>query len=228
MPRRVICISRLLGAGGVDVGRMVADSLKYQFVDEEIVQQAAESSGVSVEELSDTERRTTVIDKLLRNLAMAGGAAGLVGHGAGLIPINDGTTDPKSFRALIQRSIHETAERGDVVIVSHGASYALAGRDDVLRVLVTASAEMRATRAAQDNSLDMKQSTKAVADGDAARAAYLKRFYGVAAELPTHYDLAEQRRAVHRTDPRPDCERGIGSLTDHHWRPRRELLPTGR
>ncbi len=189
MPRRVICISRLLGAGGADVGRMVADSLNYRFVDEEIVQQAAESNGVSVEELADAERRTTVIDKLLRNLALAGGAAGLVGHGAGLIPVNDGT-DPKSLRGLIQRSIHETAERGDVVIVSHGASYALSGRSDVLRVLVTASPEMRATRAAQDNSLDMKQSTKAVADGDAARAAYLKRFYGVAAELPTHYDLA--------------------------------------
>jgi cytidylate kinase len=190
MPRRVICISRLLGAGGADVGRMVADSLNYRFVDEEIVQQAAESNGVSVEELADAERRTRVIDGLIRNLALAGGAAGLVGHGAGMLPVSDGTADPKSLRALIQRSIHETAERGDVVIVSHGASYALTGRDDVLRVLVTASAEMRAARAAHDNSLDMKKATKAVADGDAARAAYLKRFYGVAAELPTHYDLA--------------------------------------
>jgi cytidylate kinase len=190
MPRRVICISRQLGAGGADVGRMVAEGLGYRFVDEEIVQQAAESSGVAVEELTDVERRTSVMDRLLRNLALAGGAAGLVGHGAGVFPINDGTTDPKSLRALIQRSIHETAERGDVVIVSHGASYALAGRADVLRVLVTASAETRASRAAQDNSLDTKQSAKAVADGDAARAAYLKRFYGVADELPTHYDLA--------------------------------------
>ena len=190
MPRRVICISRQLGAGGADVGRMVAEDLTYRFVDEEIVQQAAESSGVSVEELTDAERRTSVMDRLLRNLALAGGAAGLVGHGAGVIPIGDGTSDPKSLRALIQRSIHETAERGNVVIVSHGASYALAGRADVLRVLVTASAETRAARAAQDNSLDTKQSAKAVADGDLARAAYLKRFYGVADELPTHYDLA--------------------------------------
>jgi cytidylate kinase len=190
MPRRVICISRLLGAGGADIGRMVADNLKYRFVDEEIVQQAAESNGVSVEELADAERRTRVIDGLIRNLALAGGAAGLVGHGAGVLPVSDGTADPKSLRALIQRSIHETAERGDVVIVSHGASYALTGRGDVLRVLVTASAETRAARAAQDNSLDMKKATKAVSDGDAARAAYLKRFYGVAAELPTHYDLA--------------------------------------
>ena len=190
MPRQVICISRLLGSGGVDVGRMVADSLNYRFVDEEIVQLAAESNGVSVEELVDAERRTKVIDRLIRNLALAGGGAALMSTGAGATPVSAEMTDPKSLRALIQRSIHETAERGNVVIVSHGASYALAGRDDVLRVLVTASAETRTARAAQDGSLDQKKAAKAVADGDVERASYLKRFYGIPNELPTHYDLA--------------------------------------
>jgi cytidylate kinase len=189
MTRQVICISRLLGAGGADVGRMVADSFGYRFVDEEIVQQAAESHGVSVEELADAERRTTVIDRLIRNLTLAGGAAGLMVSGAGTADVSGGT-DPKSLRALIQRSIHETAERGDVVIVSHAASYALAGRDDVLRVLVTASAETRVARAAREGSLDNKKAAKAVAESDAARADYLRRFYSVGDELPTHYDLA--------------------------------------
>ena len=109
--------------------------------------------------------------------------------GAGTAELGGGT-DPKSLRALIQKSIHETAERGDVVIVSHAASYALAGRDDVLRVLVTASPETRAGRAAQEGSLDNKKAAKAVADSDADRAAYLRRFYSVGDELPTHYDLA--------------------------------------
>lgn len=189
MTRRVICISRLLGARGVDVGRMVADSLSYRLVDEEIVQQAAESNGVSVEELADAERRTKVIDRLVRTVAIAGGGAGLMSVGAGPIELSGGS-DPKSLRALIQKSIHETAERGDVVIVSHAASYALAGRDDVLRVLVTASPETRTDRAAQEGSLDAKKAAKAVAEGDADRAAYLKRFYSVGDELPTHYDLA--------------------------------------
>jgi cytidylate kinase len=189
MTRRVICISRLLGAGGGDVGRMVAGSLGYRFVDEEIVQQAAESNGVSVEELADAERRTKVIDRLTRNLVVAGGAAGLMTSGAGTIDLSAGT-DPKSLRALIQKSIHETAERGDVVIVSHAASYALVGRDDVLRVLVTGSPATRARRAAQVGSLDDKKAAKAVAESDAQRAAYLRTFYGVGDELPTHYDLA--------------------------------------
>ena len=168
---------------------MVADSLGYRFVDEEIVQQAAEANGVSVEELVDVERRTRVIDGLIRNLTVAGGAAGLMVTGAVTAELSVGN-DPKSLRSLIQKSIHETAERGDVVIVSHAASYALAGRDDVLRVLVTASTETRAARAARDGSLDSKKAAKAVVDSDAARASYLRRFYSVGDELATHYDLA--------------------------------------
>jgi cytidylate kinase len=188
MTRRVICISRLLGAGGAEVGRTVAKSLGYRFVDEEIVQQAAEASGVSVEELADAERRTKVIDRLTRNLAVAGGGAGLMTSGAGTIDFGAGT-DPKSLRALIQKSIHETAEQGEVVIVSHAASYALVGNDDVLRVLVTASPSTRAGRAAETGSVDGKKAAKAIADSDARRAAYLKLFYSIGDELPTHYDL---------------------------------------
>jgi cytidylate kinase len=190
MTRRVVCISRIAGAGGEQVGRIVADSLGYRLVDEEILQQAAESSGVSVEELADVERRTKVIDGLLRNLAVAGSAAAVMTPGgAGAADLGSGA-DPKSLRALIQQSIHETAAQGDVVIVSHAASYALVGRADVLRVLVTASPETRSARAAEAAAVDSKKAVKAVADSDANRAAYLKRFYNVGDELPTHYDLA--------------------------------------
>ena len=189
MARRVVCIARLVGAGGESVGQAVADHLGYRLVDEEILQHAAKSSGVSVAELADVEHRTKVIDGLMRNLAIAGGAAGVMSLGA-VGPVDLGTgTDPKSLRALIQQSIHETAERGDVVIVSHGASHALADGPGVLRVLVTASAETRASRLAEEASIDAKKASKVVSDSDAQRAGYLKRFYGVGDERPTQYDM---------------------------------------
>ncbi len=190
MARRVVCIARPVGAGGEVVGRAVAERLGYRLVDEEILQQAAESSGVSVEELADVEQRTKVIDGLIRNLTLAGGAAGAMSLGP-VAPTDFGlgSADPKSLRAMIQKSIHETAERGNVVIVSHGASHALADDVAVLRVLVTASTETRADRVAQAASLDDKKASRAVADSDTKRAGYLKRFYGVGEERPTHYDL---------------------------------------
>jgi cytidylate kinase len=188
MSRRVICISRILGAGGPEVGRRVAEELGFRHVDEEIVQRAAESQGVSSDELADVERRRTFVERMLDSMALAGGVEGYMVGVAGLA--TSPSSSQRSLRALIRQSIEETADDGDVVIVSHAASYALAGRPDVLRILVTASRDVRLQRAAADGSLDAKQAAKVVADDDAGRAAYLKQFYGVDAELPTHYDLA--------------------------------------
>jgi cytidylate kinase len=92
----------------------------------------------------------------------------------------------EDFRALIREAIQETAERGDVVIASHAASMALAGRDDLLRVFVTASTDARVKRLAQAGDHDAQKTVK---DQDAARADYLRRFHRIDRELSTHYDL---------------------------------------
>ena len=191
MTQRVICIARIQGAGGDDIGRMVADGLGYRLVDEEIVQRAAESEGIAVEELFEVERRRSVIDRLLESLALAGSSDAYMVGVAPSVPPLTAMIDPRSLRALIQRSIHETADGGGggVVIVSHAASYALAGRPDVLRVLVTASPATRLARIAEANGLDDKRATKAMESDDAGRADYLKKFYDVSQESPSHYDL---------------------------------------
>ncbi len=185
----MVCISRILGAGGTEVGLLVADALGFRHVDEEIVQQAAAAEGLSTEALDEVERRKTFIDKVLQNLALAGGVEGYMVGVSGLTPPGP-SSDPTLLRALIRKSIEETADRGDVVIVSHAASYALTNRIDVLRVLVTASPTTRAARVAIDGSHDEKRAAKIIAEDDAGRAAYLKKFYGVERESPTHYDLA--------------------------------------
>ncbi len=75
------------------------------------------------------------------------------------------------------------------MIVSHAASFALADRPAVLRVLVTASPETRLQRIAEAEGIDGKLADKRVTESDRARADYLQRFYNVKHELPTHYDL---------------------------------------
>ena len=81
------------------------------------------------------------------------------------------------------------ADEGNVVISAHAASFALGGRDDVLRVLVTASDETRLRRFTEEEGADTKTAARRLSESDKGRAAYLKRFYGVSNELPTHYDL---------------------------------------
>lgn len=166
---------------------MVADQLGYRCLDEEIVQRVAESEGISVAEVADVERRASMLERLVAAVGRSGGGdVYTIGYTPHLAA--EAGRDPASLRSLIQRALHEAADSGGVVIVSHAASFALADRDDVLRVLVTASPATRARRAAAELT-DPAAAGKAVDADDAARAAYLKRFYDVRQELPIHYDV---------------------------------------
>jgi cytidylate kinase len=186
MNRTVICVSHATGAGGTDLGRVVADKLGFRLIDEEIIARAAENQRVSVEDLADAERRKSLLRRILRE---AGRGAVMGTPEVVMTPYALEYKPEDSMRALIRQSVNETADEGDVVIVSHAASYALADRENVLRVLVTAPPEIRARRLVDTNGLDEKQAKKSISENDAGRAEYLKRFYGVAEELPAHYDL---------------------------------------
>ena len=177
MPATVVCISHLTGAHGSEVGQAVASRLGYVCVDEEIVARAAEKAGVEAADVADAERRRSFLERLREELSDLGAPPPAEHH-----------------RELIREAIHETADAGNVVIVAHAASIALAGREGILRVLVTASANTRALRLA-DGLVD-EETEGAVRDSDAARADYLERFYGVEPELPTHYDIVVNTDAL--------------------------------
>jgi len=185
---RVICISRSKGAGGEEIGRLVAERLRLRFVDEEIVAQAAEREGLEVKDVASAEQRKSWLARFFEAAAVtpspemaAFGTLGSVG-GSEL-------QSSEGYRELIKEAIRQTAERGGVVIVAHAASHALAEREAVLRVFVTASPPTRSRRLAQALELDEQAAIKSVKQSDDARADYLRRFYDVQHERPTHYDL---------------------------------------
>ncbi len=106
------------------------------------------------------------------------------------LPVRTGEAlSSDDVRALIRETIEQSAGRGGAVIVAHGASYAVPPGPEALRVLVTASLETRATRVRSTEGLDEARAVRAVKDSDAGRRDYLRRFYDVDEELPTHYDL---------------------------------------
>jgi cytidylate kinase len=176
---RVVCISRTAGAGGEAVGRLLSERLGFRYVDEEIVSLAADRVGVSVEDVADTEQRKSLVHRMMELLAYTAADADVMGA----------LSVPDDHRELIRDVIDEVAEEGDVVIVAHAAAHALAGREDILRVLVTAPPDVRARRVGADQRLDDDEAGKTIRQEDAARVDYLKRFYGVPKELPEQYDL---------------------------------------
>jgi cytidylate kinase len=187
MTCRVVCISHATGSGGEDVGRLVAERLGYAYVDDDIVARAAARGGISPADVADAERRKPLVNRLLEALAEGSevGSSALV-HGV----------DSDDVRALIRETIERTAARGNAVIVAHAASYVVEPGDEALRVLVTASQSTRAGRVGAAGTLDPAKAARTVKDSDAGRRDYLKRFYGVDEELPTHYDLVVNTDAL--------------------------------
>jgi cytidylate kinase len=192
--RTVVCISHAAGAGGEEVGRLVAERLGYLYVNEEIVARAAAKGGVDAADVADEERRKSLATRALNAIAQGGGEAWALGA-VGPLGSRD-ELDSDDIRSLIRETIEQTAARGNAVIVAHAASYAIGRGDTILRVFVTASPETRTTRVAEAEGLDQAGAARAIKESDAGRADYLKRFYDVREESPTHYDLVLNTDAV--------------------------------
>jgi cytidylate kinase len=177
---RTICISHTTGAAGAEVGRLVAERLGLRYVDDEVIGEAAEWAGLDPAFVADAERRKSFAARLL---------GGLGGQSATRLPTGEtarALPSDADLRALITDAVSSIVREGGAVIVAHAASFAVAP-GEALRVFVTASPSTRDDRLA---------GARDVGAEDAGRADYLKRFYGVERELPTHYDLVVNTDAL--------------------------------
>ncbi len=191
MKRRVICVSHTDGSGGQEVGREIAKQLELRYVDHEIVARAAEKDNLDLEELIQVEKRRSFLQRLfdpsrptpapLPDFASAEVSFSALGA--------SGSRQKEGYRELIGEVIIETAQRGSVVIVAHAASLALVEHPGVLKILVTASNDQRITRWARTKDLPRMQAEAEIHKADKGREDYLRSFYQVHQELPTHYDL---------------------------------------
>ena len=186
MSYRTICVSRDAGAAGEEIGHAAAVSLGFRYVDEGIVRAVADRTGVDLETAMSAEQRRTLAHKLL-DLIAQNGARGSYAFAPELRHTGVPADPSREIPEVIREVVRETADAGDAVIVAHAASHVLAGRPDVLRILVTASPHVRAKRLAGLAGADDGEA--ALREADKARADYLQRFHQVKRELPTHYDL---------------------------------------
>ena len=184
MPSRAVSISRTLGAHGEEVGRLVAKELGFRYVDNEIIDKAAERAGVSPEMVASNEKTQPLLTRILDAISKAPLDPDMM-----VAQTEHPVNLTSAYEDLIERVIVETAQHGEVVILAHGASIPLAEVSSVLRVQVTASISTRVQRVAADQGLEEKAAEKACKESDKERERYFERIYELNRELPTHYDL---------------------------------------
>ena len=200
MAVHAICISRAIWVGAEDIAANVAQELGFRYVDEEILKIAAERRNLSPAVVADAERRKSFLAQFVEDIRR-GGVGELINYipGQRTLPV-----ESDDLRVMIRDAILETVKQGSVVIVAHAASYALRGRSDVLRVLITGSPFARANRwLATSGGKSPREAADTIRASDEARAHYLKRFYDVEHESAEDYDITlstDKLSGAHITD----------------------------
>ena len=126
--KKIITISREYGSGGRLIGKLVAETLGYDFYDKEIIDMAAQESGLSPDFIKKTEQNLSsgFLYNLLLGSSYSGTANGAASiNGTQMLPLAD-----QVFNAE-RKVILDLAKKGNCVIVGRCADYILNTSDEV-------------------------------------------------------------------------------------------------
>lgn len=127
--KSIITISREYGSGGRLIGKKVAESLGYEFFDKEIIDMAAQESGLSPEFIKKTEQNLSsgFLYNLLLGTSYSGTAANTPQsiNSSQILPLAD-----QVFNAE-RKTILNIAKKGNAVIVGRCADYILSTSDEI-------------------------------------------------------------------------------------------------
>lgn len=126
--KKIITISREYGSGGRLIGKLVAENLGYSFYDREIIDMAAQESGLSPDFIKKTEQNLS--SGFLYNLLLGTSYSGSNGtpsslNGNQMLPLAD-----QVFNAE-RKVILDLAKKGSCVIVGRCADYILNTSEEI-------------------------------------------------------------------------------------------------
>jgi len=167
-----IALSRQMGSGGTYIGYLVAKRLGFQYVDREILRQAARELEIDVGVLESLDQRSSgLIENLIR--AFTFGAPD-----AHCVPLRKPIYEKDLF-AVESRIMNEIADRFDAVIVGRAGFYALRDRPRVIRVFVHAPLEFRVQRIMKVQCLsDIKEARALIEEMDRRRMRFIRDIVG--------------------------------------------------
>lgn len=208
MPVITICGS--LGSGGRDIARLTAAKLGFDYVDQEILVEAARALGVSVDAVESRDERASSLGErlagMLRNVLERSAAASAAdptmgsgglevllsrtyGEAAALPEETPQALSDSRYIETITTIIQDLAERGNVVIVGRGSQAILRDRQDALHICCTAPLDRRVQFIARRDGVSEEEAAGTVQESDKNRAAFHRKYFKVDVDDPCLYDL---------------------------------------
>jgi cytidylate kinase len=204
----VVTVSGQVGAGAREAGRVAARQLGIDYVDQEILVEAARVMGVPMESVvpfdertaSRGERLAAMLRRFFESSAAAGAAEPMLGSGGldvllsrtygevalgeGLQELSDGT-----YIATLSGIVTDLAAHGNVLIIGRGSQVILKDCPGALHVLLVAPLEHRVAFIAEREELGKEAAAKRVHDGDKGRAAFHHKFFKIDVDNPSLYHV---------------------------------------
>jgi cytidylate kinase len=160
----IITIGRQFGSGGSDVGKKLAELFEIPYYDKELLNIAAQESGLCKELFETHDEKPT--NSFLYSLVMDTYSLGYTTSAFTDMPINY-----KVFLAQFD-AIKKIAGEGPCVIVGRCADYALAEFKNVVNVFIQADVDYRAKRVADRYEIPTDKAKEMVIKTDKKRASY--------------------------------------------------------
>ena len=177
----IITIGRQYGSGGRMIGKKLAEALGISFYNREIIELAAQKSGMSEEAFEKVDE--TAASSLLYSIATGAYMFGNYVSPQVDLPLND-----KLF-ILQSEIIKSIANKESCVIVGRCADYILKDRKDVVNVFIHASKEVRKERAINEYGITMNKADNYLAKIDKKRSTYYNYYTGEKWGYSTNYHL---------------------------------------
>ncbi len=206
----VVTMSGTIGSGAREVGQLAAEILGIDYVDRQIMVDAARRLGVSAEALAERDERCTGFRDRLANMLRAflerSAAAGvgdpvvgsdglevLLARSYREMGADVGSSaqelDDAVYIEAVSAIISELGQRDNIVIVGRGGQVILKELPSALHVLIQAPLELCARRIVERDQLAPEEASKRVHELDSGRAAFHRKFFKVDVNDPCLYDL---------------------------------------
>jgi cytidylate kinase len=184
----VVTIRGPLGSGAPEIGRQLAQLLKADYVDREIIAEVAarlhrEEQDVIAKEMPPSTLLGRIAEALERTLPFGVGFEGAY-LPAWQIPLND-----RRYFQTLESVVRELARSQALVIRGRGSQFILRDDPRVLHVLVVAPLELRVKRVIEDLKVDQEAARQEIARFDNSSREFIKRYFQAELEDPVFYDL---------------------------------------
>lgn len=179
--KSIVTISRQYGSGGKYIGEKLAKTLNGKYYDKEILNVAAEESGIAKElfEQHDEKPNTSLLFSMVSGVRSGDISAMQID-----LPLNH-----KIFLAQFD-AIKNIAEKdGNHVFVGRCADYVLRKNPNTFRVFIYADLDTKVERIVKHFNIDKKQARNVLLKKDRERNSYYNYFTGMEWGDKSNYDL---------------------------------------